>query len=699
MFLGGINIRNKFYLALSFLVMNVVFTLYHFVELSNSDYRSSSNETIGIKVIVPLYEIMNPLIKYRIAYNQNDLMTLDQVTNLELQIEASFKKLQDIDPQELALLHIEASKIDINGLYKAWSSLKGLFNDKTTGSNFFSSSTDFKDNILSLITYAGNQSNLFLDPDLDSCYLMDISILRFSPLYDRIDQLNQNLIQIDKNLASGKDIDLLAKNYNVLVYALKNFDIDDIIKEYTTVITENITLHGAGSSLQKNLPSAQSKLKNASDDIYNYFNNLVLTKTSYTNSYNMLSNYIDLVSIVESTNITELDALVKMRMNDILSQRNSVAYINLLVLILCLVMSSIVIILVIVKPINKLCTIMSNILQGKAYITIPYLNNKDEIGNFALAIEKLQESTKENASLIEQGKQNEKEKALHIERVLELEEAIGHFKQEFSTRMATLSNSGETLKLTSKEVENIVNISNTKSTKSLDEAGQISDNVKSMTNLIAGVSSAVDKINQQVTKSNNIIKDTANQTDTIDKTVMNLKKHTSEINIILESIEKIAHQINLLALNANIEASRAGEHGKGFAVVASEVKLLANQSAKAADTIATQITGIQSVSNEVSDALVSLKNYVHDLKTILSVIATAINEQNLATHNITQNMNDFSNSASNVTNNMKDLNGSFNQAKMSTDLLIKHIDPIALIITSLENELNTFINQVRDISK
>jgi methyl-accepting chemotaxis protein len=152
----------------------------------------------------------------------------------------------------------------------------------------------------------------------------------------------------------------------------------------------------------------------------------------------------------------------------------------------------------------------------------------------------------------------------------------------------------------------------------------------------------------------------SNQVRATSHTVAELGKRSDEIGKIVITIEDIADQTNLLALNAAIEAARAGEQGRGFAVVADEVRALAERTTKATKEISDMIKGIQKETHGVvesmdkgvsqaragtmeagksREALKEILTQVETLNEQVNQIATAAEQQTATTSEISNNIN------------------------------------------------------------
>ena len=313
-----------------------------------------------------------------------------------------------------------------------------------------------------------------------------------------------------------------------------------------------------------------------------------------------------------------------------------------LVLIISLVAASLAyaVQLSIVRPVNNVVTALRDIAEGEGDLTrrLPVTGN-DEVSELARCFNQFVERLQSIIASVAQTAREVSDNAVHLSQLSRENE------REIRTQQTEIHYIVGAVKEMAGVVQNVT----VSVTETADKSLQADDAAAAGRILVVNTMG-------QITNLSGDIKTAA---DVIDR----LRKETVSIGSVLDVIRGIAEQTNLLALNAAIEAARAGEQGRGFAVVADEVRTLASKTQSSTTEIREMIERLQSGSreavemmaagtNQAGNAVVQASDASHALENITEIvsvirdrtnqIAAASEQQSAATRQIENNINRIS---------------------------------------------------------
>ncbi|WDP92550.1 MAG: methyl-accepting chemotaxis protein [Desulfobacter sp.] len=181
---------------------------------------------------------------------------------------------------------------------------------------------------------------------------------------------------------------------------------------------------------------------------------------------------------------------------------------------------------------------------------------------------------------------------------------------------------------------------------------QAATNIGMVTDSASQMQNTLGEVADNCQKARDVSGKAEEQADEASARVGLLGDAARDISKVTDVIRDIAEQTNLLALNATIEAARAGEAGKGFAVVASEIKDLAAQTANATNDIKGKIDGIQNSTGDTVKDVEKISGVISEVNEIVTAIAAAVEEQSTIATEVSENITQASTGIDEVNTNV-----------------------------------------------
>lgn len=328
----------------------------------------------------------------------------------------------------------------------------------------------------------------------------------------------------------------------------------------------------------------------------------------------------------------------------------------------------------IITPIDDMAAAMNDIAEGGGDLTHRMqIKNRDELGDMSLSLNKF------------------------IERISEIIAPV----QESTERIAGASDSMSTI---ADETQNSVNQQRTETemvAAAMNEmaatAQEVSQNASSAAEAAENADAEAQKGQQVVAETLSEINSLAASVDEAANVIHKLESDSDSIGTVLDVIGNIADQTNLLALNAAIEAARAGEQGRGFAVVADEVRTLASRTQQSTQEIQAMIEQLQSGAHNAVTVMSHGKEKAQASVEQASKAGASLSEITAAVASITEMNVHIANAASQqgevaneINSNLASISSSVEQTAHGSEQLNNSSDELSGLAASLKSLVGHF---------
>ena len=344
------------------------------------------------------------------------------------------------------------------------------------------------------------------------------------------------------------------------------------------------------------------------------------------------------------------------------------------------------------KRLSAMAKTMSALAEGNSDVNLGFTPGNDEIGDMARSVDVFRQNAIERARL---EAETEEERRMKEKRSAAVESLIQAFDEASANALGQVSEAAAQMETSARAMSSTAAATTGKSAAVAQASEGASQNVQTVAAAAEEMVSSIGEISQQIARSTEIAGSAVDQVEKTNVDVQRLNDAAKSIDDIVSLINDIAEQTNLLALNATIEAARAGEAGKGFAVVASEVKTLAEQTGNATQNISEHISGIQNATQTAVEAMGSIGSTIHEMSEIATAIAAAMEEQRAAAGEITRSAQEAADGTRDVFANIQEVDQATSETGQSAGQVLEASLAVSRQSDDLKGSVEQFLTEVR----
>lgn len=664
------NLLTKFLLICSVLILLLGLAAKQYLTSVNSYITFNTKEVIGSEFSMESKSLMLNVLMYRDGVNNS----LSNLSETEGKIDQAIQGLRALNKKYKSCLDNKASgkvvSVDIENCDQMWQKIKAGKSAEDFNSMF--------DLINKLHTDISDNSNLTLDPDLDSYYCMDVVMFRslsvLKNLYDQKALLEaSDFYNID--IATRKSITQL----NTQLATLSDTMIGDMQTAFSFNNSKEVKLLAELTTELDQLDVTMTDIEAQIDSL-----NKITDKSKLTNAIvaavNANSSAYDNID-------KKLYELCKIRVDGY--KNNKKTFILILLLAIPILVYIYIAFMISITGSIKKINIGLRRIADKDLTGSLVVESKDELGTVGIGFNHMIENLKKTLNTISDTSSNVSGTVDKVnESIIRFDKKI----QTISETIENLSGSTEELSASAEEIE--------ATAVSLDESAL------SMQEKARECYKVADEINAKTKATINSISAAKDSTEIILRTTqaeleksLEAVKAVDKIHVLSEAIMQITKQTNLLALNASIEAARAGEAGKGFAIVADEVKKLAEQSNGTASEIQEVVNNIATSVNELTR---NSKNLMQFIKTNVIVEYGNVILYGNGFANDAGTFKEFAKSVSSLSDilseSVQTLTGTIGEMARANTFNAAELQNITADVIELKNESGMIVDEIMNVA-